>query len=250
MGSGEGAGIGPGWGDLPAEAKAIWARAEKTMSLVEPGGLVDVFLWEHSKRVVDSIPDILNIAGIQAEELDRMALFTAALYHDAGWIDQVRDGSISRWDILAQPTSDDQRGLGAGLARKQLADRLPAPCLETAEAAIRALNKRDVSLPEGQILAEADSLDEIGPMAFWQMARSNTSKGRGIEACIDAWHKRQEYNFWGLRLERFRFEPTRQLAEKRLRVMDQFIRSMAALARGEDLTAQAAEMVREHPPTD
>ena len=235
MGSGDRAGMGSGWDGLAADAGVIWAGAEKALSVAEPGGPVDVFLWEHTRRVVRAIPHILKIVGGSGPELDRTALFVAALYHDAGWAMQVREATITRWDVLSRPTTEGQRELGAGLAEEHLAGRLSPACLETVSMAIRGINARTTDLPEAQMLAEADNLDEIGPLALWQMVRQNASKGRCIEACIGTWHSRQEYHFWEVMLKRFRFEPVRRLAEKRLQALDQFIQTVASLSRGDDL---------------
>jgi hypothetical protein len=242
MGTGDAVLVGSGWDGLSAGAadlKAIWAVAEKDLCVSEPGGPADVFLWEHSKRVVKAIPHILKVLGIGHEEVDCVALFAAALYHDGGWVVQAREGTISRWDILSRPTSDLQRDLGAGLAEERLAGMLSPTCLETAGAAIRGMNLRKADLPEAIILAEADNLDETGPMAFWQMVRQKASKGKGIEACTEAWYSRQEYHFWEARLARFRYDVVRELAERRLRALDQFIETVSSLSQGEDLIKMA-----------
>lgn len=226
-----------GWGDLPPSVRQIWTLAEADLTVREAGGPVDVFLWEHAKRVVASIPPVLRLLGETAGEPDRVALFAAGLYHDAGIAFQVRDGTLSRWDILSRPATDVQQELAAGLVEERLAGHLPGSSLDLAIQVIRGLHSRDAVLPEIHVLADVDGLDQIGPLAFWQAVRLNASRGKGVQACVDAWLSQQEYHFWEARLDRFRFEAIRKLAQRRLESLDCFLRAVAASLRGEDLEA-------------
>jgi hypothetical protein len=235
-----------GWKDLPPSVRQVWALAKEDLTVREPGGPPDVFLWEHTRRVVDSIPPLLGLLKDKVGEPDRVALFTAGLYHDAGMASQVRDGTLSRWDVLSRPATELQLELAAGQAEERLAGRLPGSSLETALSVIRGLNSRDAGLPEIHVLADADGLDQIGPLAFWQAVRLNAVRGKGVQACVDAWLSQQEYHFWEARLDRFRFDAVRRVAEKRLEALHTFLRAAAAMSRAEDLDAVAlADVLRE-----
>lgn len=235
MRHGDAAQIPPGWEHLPAETVRAWSKAAADLTITDAGGVTDVFLWEHTARVVASIPTILGVPEIPSEELDRSALFAAALYHDAGWAIQVRDGEANRWDVLSRPLDDLRRDLAASLVVERLGDCLSAGSLERAVATIRQVNQRGTSVIEARVLSDAENLDEFGPLAFWQLVRQKSANGRAIEACIDFWHSQQEYHFWQARLEWFHFEPVRRLAEKRLGLLEQFIARVREQSRGEDL---------------
>ncbi|UCG32853.1 MAG: HD domain-containing protein [Phycisphaerales bacterium] len=237
MGSAGLADLAGGWEDLPPGVRQIWALAEEDLTVQETDGPVDVFLWEHTKRVVASIPSVLRLLGEKAGETDRVALFVAGLYHDAGMAFQVRDGTLSRWDVLSRPGTDVQQELAAGRAEERLAGRISGNSLETAINVIRGLHSRDAQLPEIHVLADTDGLDQIGPLALWQTVRLNAFRGKGVQDSVDHWLSQQEYHFWEARLGRFRFAVMRKLAERRLEALDRFLRAVAALSRGEDLEA-------------
>lgn len=234
MRNGDASQIPPGWECLADEVRCAWTKAAKDLVIVEPGGVTDVFLWEHTVRVVASIPAILRSVKVP-EELDRSALFGAALYHDAGWAVQVGEGRADRWDVLSKPLDDLRRELAASLLAERLMSCLSPGSLERACSAIREANTRGELIAEARVLSDADNLDEFGPLAFWQLVRQKAASGRGIEACVEFWHSQQEYHFWQARLEWFHFEPVRKLAEQRLELLEHFVGLVSRLSRGEDL---------------
>jgi hypothetical protein len=155
---------------------------------------------------------------------------------------QVRDRTTDRFEMLAKPTSDMQRELGAGLVEEMLGDVAGARSIDIASRAIRQMNSRSTDMLEAQILSDAEGLDEIGPLFFWQMVRHQAARGRAIDACIEAWRSKQEYDFWNARLNRFRFDAVRRVARARLRALEQFVDAVTHQAHALDLQeiAQAA----------
>jgi hypothetical protein len=79
------------------DREQIWQCAKRDLVLAISPGRQDVFLWEHSRRVAENA---LRIAALPAassgRSLDLVALEAAALYHDAGWACQYRDGAVQR----------------------------------------------------------------------------------------------------------------------------------------------------------
>ena len=217
------------------EAGKVCARARADVTAPAEDGSDDTFVWEHTVRMAASIPEIMRISGIAPAQVDRLGLFAGALYHCAGWTVQVRDGSVCRFECLSKPTSDVQRELGAALAEERLPSLADEHSLRVASLAVRRMNDRTTDMLEAQLLGEAEGLDEVGPLFFWQMVRHQAAKGQGIEAFLDAWKSKREYRFWNARLNRFRFEPVRRVARRRLSELERFSEAVTRQARHLDL---------------
>lgn len=228
---------------------AIWKQAEKDHSIIVGPGRSDPVVWEHAARVARLAMQVAEFPEVASERFDATALLAAALYHDAGWVVQLRSGEVSRPEFLTRPTNDEQRDLGAAYLERQLAKLLPEPVLRIAAAAVRECNQRSAKRIEAQILAEAENLDDIGPQAVWPMVRRQIAEARGIEATLDAWHRQQEYHFWEARLkESFRFETSRQIARQRLAAMERFMSDLRRCHHLEDISDFLASAQRT-PPT-
>ena len=173
--------------------------------------------------------------------MDRAALTAAALYHDAGWAVQCRQGEVDRVEVLTRPVNDVQRELAASLLEASLAKLLPESSRTLAARAIRECNRKATRQVEAHILAEAANLDDIGPHAVWASARRYMAEAKGVDAFLDAWHRQQEYHYWEARLkECFRYAPSRRLASSRLEALERFMNDLRQCHRLEDLAAVAA----------
>ncbi len=216
-----------------------YAKADLTAS--DSQGRSDCLLWEHAQRVARAAVHMAQSPRLRARRADRTALAAACLYHDVGWALQLREGTICVHDVLSTPTTELQTELAAAWAAERLADVLGGRSLETALAAIRERSLRDTEQLEAQILAEADNLDQVGPLAFWLMVRRHAADGRGVDAAIQAWQKQRQYQFWQARIkESFRFEATRQLARQRLSAVEKFVEALRTCHSGDDLAALAS----------
>ncbi len=236
--------IQEGWGLSTSETEPFCRHACTQLVISGADGVQDHFLWEHTVRVTGSIPHIVRLSGVNRAEIDLLGLFIASLYHNAGWVLQVRDRATDRFEVLAKPTSDMQRELAAGLVEETLREPAGAGSIDVASRAIRQMNSRSTDMLEAQILADAEGLDEIGPLFFWQMVRHQSARGRAIEACIEAWKSKQEYDFWNARLNRFRFDAVRRVARARLRALEQYIEAVTHQARAQDLREIAQPAAR------
>jgi hypothetical protein len=175
-----------------------------------------------------------------SEQIDEpLALPAAALFHDAGWAVQVKQGRAERSQVLGRPTNDIQRELGAGMMQEQIGHLLPAAALRIAGDAIRQCNDREATLIEARLLADADNLDEFGVLNVLRQFRQYQSEGRSVEQLLASWARQHEYRYWDARLnDGFHFETTRELARRRLAAVELF---MSALARDHSgLDVQAA----------
>lgn len=214
----------------------IWLKAEADLSLGFSHSPLDKLVWEHSVRVAKVASAIASLPELADRAVDRRALLAAALYHDAGWVLQYRAGEAIPRDLLLRPTSEVQRELAASWVLERLRDILPERSVDIASKAIRYCNDRQTGMPEAQILAEAESLDEIGPQAICLMLRRQMADGKTLADMVQLWQRQEEYHYWQARIkDSFRFEPVRRLASERWQALRRFMTDLAACVNLEDL---------------
>ena len=224
-----------------SELEAIRNRARQDLVIVTEDGLEDVHVWEHSLRVTKMARQIADFPDVAANSIDHTVLTAAGLYHDAGWVTQVADGEVTREAIRCKPTSPLQRELSAAMMKRSCEGTLSKQIIDSASACIRALGNHDIDLPEAQLLAEADNLDEFGALALLQLFRKHVIEGKGLEAAIETWKTQERYGYWTARIkDSFRFESVKRIAHLRVQVFDGMIRELSRHHRGEDLADGAA----------
>ncbi len=229
----------------------IFSIARNDLVIVTDTGEQDVFLWEHSSRVARSAQLIAQLPDVQAHSPDECAVVAAGLYHDASWAVQYHEGEIERTEILRRPTSKAHRKRGAALMEQSLAELIPEKSLRRAADTILALSDRDPERVEAQVSADAENLDEFGLLAFCPAILRSAHDGKGVQATIDTWHRKKEYQFWTARLnESFRFDPVRALARKRLAQYERAMQELEEHHRGTDiLTAHSSQEIEEPSPS-
>lgn len=219
------------------QTERLVERARQLLSVpLDEGPAADTWLLEHSERVQRLTQLIASSADLADRGADPVALAGAALFHDAGWMVEFRQGRWKRWQLLSRPTNDIQRELGAALFVEQAAHLLPAASARIAADAIRQCNSHGTRLLEAQILAEAEALDEVSTLYVLRQFRIYQAEGRPLRQLVESWQRQQEYRFWDLRLnDGFRFEITRELARRRLADVHTFISALARDLSGADV---------------
>jgi len=221
---------------------ALWMQAEADLTIREPGAPADAFVWEHSRRVAQIVEMISALPELTSLSVDRVALRAAGLYHDAGWILQVREGVLPARQLLLRPTTDIQRELAADFLEQRGVAFLPGGPLQRALKAIRQCNNRQTDLVEAKILSDADNLDQIGPQAIEVMLRKLLAEGRTMVDLVDAWKCQEEYHYWQARIkECFHFQAVRELAESRYACMQRFMAELQATVMLEDVLKAGEE---------
>lgn len=216
--------------------ESLTAHAKDALLLRDASGRTDLWLWEHSQRVANLAQMLAQLPEVAANPPDLTCLAAACLFHDAGWAVQVRQGQVNPWQVLSRPTSDIQRELGAGALQETLGKLLPRESAVLAAEAIRQCNDRKTELPEAQVLAEAENLDEIGLLYVLRQFRQYQAEGRPLEQLLISWSRQKEYHYWDARInECLRFEGTRQIARVRLDSVEQFMAALASDRDGADL---------------
>lgn len=207
----------------------------------------DLWLWEHSARVQELTRWITRLPEV-APPADEVALASAALFHEAGWVVEVQQKRCRATQVLTRPTSDIQRELGAELLKEEAQHVLPDATLFRALEAIRQCGERDTTLPEARILADADALDEVGAVYVLRLFRQYQAEGRALEQLVETWTRQQEFQFWDLRLDRgFHYEATRGLARARLAAVGTFMNALAGALHAADVRAALADAATGQP---
>lgn len=210
-------------------AAQILASARDALLIKGAGTALDHLVWEHSDRVRRLAAQIALVPGLTGESPEPMVVFVSALFHDGGWVVQFRQGLITPGQLLARPTSDVQRELGAQIMQQRVGNLLPPDIVQLAAATIRECNNRFTTLPEAQIVSEAENLDEIGVLSMLRQFRQYQFEGRGLEQFLSSWTRQLEYHYWDARINDFlRWEISRNIARERLTSVEHL---MAAIAR-------------------
>lgn len=203
---------------------AIWNRAQADLTIKTKQGDADMFLWEHASRIAKTARYIAQLPIVIEFNPDSIAVVAGALYSEAGWVIQWREGKITPHEIRLSPLKDTIRDLGITMMEKSLSKLIKPDSLHRAGLAIRHMTQRKTNLIDAQILADAVNLNEFGFIPLWASIRRGMLEGKGVQAVIDTWKRKKEYQFWSARLrDSFRFEPVRKIATKRLQIFETFM---------------------------
>lgn len=218
-----------------ADLAAVTKLARDCLTL-RVGDRADVWLWEHSERVMHLARLLIHLPELQEDPADEAILSAACLFHLAGWAEQVRRGEIAPRQVLQRPTSDLQRELAASVLIEQAGDLLPDEVAQTAAEAIRQANNRYSKMPEAIVLAEAENLEGIGVIHVLRQFRQNNAEGRPLDQLLVSWQRQLEYSYWEARInDSLRFELTREVARQRLQAIERFMTSLADEREGDDV---------------
>lgn len=231
------------------QLEQLQAAARRLLVIQAPGKAPDNWLWERSLRVMRIARMLARLPEIGPEAPDDTVVAAAALFHDAGWAVQARDGSITPAQMLGRPTNDLQRELGAQALQEHAAGVLPVEAIEMASDAIRQCNDRYTALAAARVLSEATNLDDIGVLHVLRQFRQYQAEGRPLSQMVVSWTRQIEYDFWKARInECLQFETTRQLARQRLEAVERFVSALAVVLDASDLQHVLLEDGIELPP--
>ncbi len=232
-------------------SEAVWQQAESDLTIRTPDGRIENFIWEHAQRVCVSAAAIADLLGMELSIADREVLAAAALYQDSAWVVQFAEGAISRADIFAKPLTMVQREISADKSADALRDIFAAKRLESVGRIIREAGARKTTNMTAQVVADATSLDSIGPLALFQMIHKQRDDDRAVRAILETWDRQQEYHFWPARIkESLRSEPVRRIARQRLEELTTFMNALRIHTHAEDLTEAAVQSQSKPVPFD
>lgn len=197
------------------QAEAVLHRSFDKIS--EPAGGRG-YRVEHALRVKTYLTNFIENQEVSGQNINATALLVAGILHDIGDVKRIINGSID------YSVKIDHAQAGADLARTELTKFVDDQDLIEKIVAIIANHHHygdEVDI-ETKLLQDADQLDELGYLNFWQMFQYSLSKGRNLTDTIKYWHgdgllRKQKC------VDTCNFAFTRVYAEKRLAKMVVFV---------------------------
>lgn len=231
------------------QLEQLQSVARRLLAPQTAGRSSDNWLWERSVRVLGTARMLARLPDVGPEAPDDTVIAAAALFHDAGWAVQLRDGSITPAQVLVRPTSDLQRELGAQALQERAAGLLPVEAIEMASDAIRQCNDRYTALTAARVLSDATNLDDIGVLYVLRQFRQYQAEGRPLSQIVVSWSRQIEYDFWKARInECLQLETSKKLARQRLQAVERFVAALAVVLEASDLQHGLLEAGIEVPP--
>jgi len=221
-------------------AEDLWKKAKHDLCIKDGETPCDWIVWEHSARVARLAQMISSLPELIDRNVNGPALETAALYHDAGWVFQVRSGVLAAHEVFLRPASDLLREAASDWITQRLKGTISQGTLEMASQIIRQCYNPQTSLIEAHILYEADNLDDIGPQAVALMIRKIRAEGKTLDRLVESWQRQEEYNYWPARIKKcFHYPSVRKLAEQRLESLRRFMADLKSSLEHNDLPTPA-----------
>lgn len=209
-------------------------RAQARFAVPEPAGS---WLWEHVRRTVTTA-GLLAACGELDPPAERAAVGAAAMYRDAGWAVQVREGQIPPEQVLSRPTQDLQLELAAEALLDDAEGLLDTVTLDRAAEAIRQSGRREAALPEAIVLSDACNLQAVGPLELLRQFRQYQRQGQSLGRLIETWRRKQQYRYWDAWIaECLRLEISRRLARERVAAFEQVLDALERQVAAADLAA-------------
>lgn len=204
---------------------AIQMVAAKALATKLPGQTEPArYAQDRALRVVRSIEKLAPVVGPRIERPDLARI--AALY--AGIAQSVAGPG--------KAPDDEAYADAAELAADQLKGHIPAADLDQMLLILREHRRRETTLPEARVLADAIALEEFGLIGFWNQCRQFHAMGKSLEQLIKLWKAQHDYSYWDNRLrDGFHYEAARRAATERVARMRGVYESLQREHLGEDV---------------
>jgi hypothetical protein len=177
-------------------------------------------VFDHSVRVLETARFLLKDATLISHRTDEIILAAAAMFHDAGWIDLVRNGLLEVGQVYGRPADADILARGGKVAGEVLVKLLPLRIVERAVEIIADLKNPRPDLPEVKLIADAENLEDFGLLGIVSQIRIAQGFGKSNQQVLDVWHRQQEYHYWEARIKAaFHLDLSRKIAAHRLEKM-------------------------------
>lgn len=218
------------------ELGVIKEIAEQVLAIPTVKGTTDRYLIDRAYRILRHCGSIAQLPEVQCFQIDRDCLNMAAMFRDAGFARYADQSSQTSRLVLADLTDEDLRDFSTQVVQEKVAHLLNPRQLERVCSSIMESGNRNTTLIEAMILSDARNLEDMGAVGIFHEFRRYVVHGRGVAEAINSWKRKVEYDYWSARLrESFRFEAVRNLAQKRLKVAEVFMRQLELENRAGDM---------------
>ena len=225
--------------DWQATVQTLARRARQRLV---PPGRDDTWLWDHACRVVRTALGLTASPELSDRPCDPGAVVAAALYREVGWAIQWQEGRVQAAQLLARPTQDVQLELAAEALHDDADALLDALTLERAAEAIRQSGRRETTLPEAIVLADASNLQAVGLIELLRQFRQYQAEGQPLGQLIATARRKQEYRYFDAWIrDCLRLELSRELARRRVARFQDAVAGLEQQMLAEDLAALLGE---------
>ncbi len=165
-----------------------------------------------------------------AEEFDMQVVELAALFHDVGRAEDIEDGVMSPFE-----GHEGHAERGAEIVEEYIGDKIDEETLEQVETIIRNHMDKEPESVEGKLVQDADLLFKFGVHDMWRMFHYASEKDEDIEEKIE-YFKSNKIPKMKEELDKFHYDITRKIAEKRMERLQETMAIFETHLRGDDIT--------------
>ena len=193
--------------------------ADKTIRISSPRAAPEV-VFVHSLRVLELAKLLSKTSGHFEDQTEGICLWTAAMFHDSGWIDLVKKGLLHPSEIFVRPADKDILDRSISVVSDQLCKLIPARIIDKIAKTIAGLKDTKPNQTNSIILSDADNLEDFGVLGFTFQVRTAQSSGKSTRQLLESFRRQQEYHYWEARIKNaFHLEISKAIARQRLESM-------------------------------
>ncbi|HUO09627.1 MAG TPA: hypothetical protein VM008_15060 [Phycisphaerae bacterium] len=185
------------------QAVAGKALSTKIAGQIEPAK----YGLDRALRIVRCMERLAPSCGERVEKLElaKMAALYATVAQNVAGPGKVPD--------------DEAYNDASELAADQLKDLLGGGGaeLDTVLTIMKEHRKRETTMPEAKVLADALAMEEFGLVGLWNQTRQFHAAGKTLEQLLKLWKAQHDYGYWESRLrDGFHYDVSRRAAQDRL----------------------------------
>ena len=188
------------------------------------------FRYHHHISVHRYALELMSRPEIEDKNFDREVVELAALSHDIGRAEDIEDGRMSPFE-----GHEGHGERGAEIVADYIADLVDEETLEHVKTIIRNHVDSKPESVEGKIVQDADLLFKFGVHDTWRMFHYASEKDEDIEEKIEYFYEGKNPKL-KKEIEKFHFELTRQIAEKRSNKLKETMEIFERHLKGEDIS--------------
>lgn len=195
-------------------------------------------LWHRAQRLVRTASYISQLSELMDTNLliDRFSLSAAAYFSDTGFEKYALANSLSITEVIADMPNNNIKDYSARIAAQTLEGKLPEQKIQRIVKIISESADRFTNVTEAMILADAQSLDDMGIAGAFNEMRRYAIQGKSCQDFIEGWNRKIEYQYWDARIkEGFRFDSVKEIALQRLESANAFVAQLADENQAQDL---------------
>ena len=187
-------------------------QLQRVLGVVDDHEVHGPRLLDDAQRLWQRVLSLLKL-GVVGQEVQNDAL-ELACYALQLPLRQTRLLPVGRF---GRTNLRDRAEQAAELLVGTLGEQTEESLLDRTTRILHELPQRTPVIDEAKLLADAVNIEDFGAVGLIQQVIQVTRQGGGVQQVAEGCEKREQYGYWDARLkDGFHFEPSRQLARRRL----------------------------------